>query len=98
MSSGLVQPIGAFWGLARVHVHGLLAVLTLHGAAPFKLALTLGDLLNSRGVVTPAAAHDLAAVCAARCLVADAPSCAQRACERGQNHAINERIYHSRSE
>lgn len=91
-SSGLVQPFGAFRGLARVYVHGLLAVLTLHGAAPFKLALTLGDLLHSRGVVAPPAAHDLAAVCAARRLVADAPSCAQGACERGQNHMRDKRL------
>lgn len=90
-SSGLVQPFGALRGLARVHVHGLLAVLALHGAAPFKLALTLGDLLHSRGVVAPPAAHDLAAVRAARRLVADAPSCAQGACKRGQNHTINKR-------
>lgn len=78
-SSGLVQPFGAFRCLARVYVHGLLAVLTLHGAAPFKLALTLGDLLDSGGVVAPPTAHDLAAVRASRRLVADAPSCAQGA-------------------
>lgn len=89
LSSGLVQPFGTFRGLARVYIHRLLAVLTLHGAAPFKLALTLGDLLHSGGVVAPPTAHYLAAVRAARRLVADAPGCAQGACERGQNHAIN---------
>lgn len=87
--SGLVQPFGTFRGLARVYVHRLLAVLTLHGTAPFKLALALGDLLHSCGVVAPPTAHYLAAIRAARRLVADAPSCAQRACERGQNHVIN---------
>lgn len=95
LSSGLVQPFCPFRGLARVYVHGLLAVLTLHCAAPFKLALTLGDLLHSCGVVAPPAAHDLAAVRATRCLVADAPSCAQGACDKGQNHLINKTIYHS---
>lgn len=76
VSSGLVQPFGSFGRFARVYVHSFLAVLTLHGAAPFELALTLGDLLDSRGVVAPPAAHDLTAVCAARCLIADSPSCA----------------------
>lgn len=65
LSSGLVQPFGTFRGLARVYIHRLLAVLTLHGAAPFKLTLTLGDLLYSGGVVASPAAHYLAAVRAA---------------------------------
>lgn len=78
--SGLVQPFGSFGGLAGVYVHGLLAVLTLHSAAPFEFALALGDLLDPRGVVAPSAAHDLAAIRAARCLIADPPSCAQGTC------------------
>lgn len=65
VSSGLVQPLGSFGGFARVYVHGLLTVLTLHGAAPFELALALGDLLDSGGVVAPPTAHDLTAVGAA---------------------------------
>lgn len=65
VSSGLVQPFGSFGGLARVYVHSFLTVLTLHGTTPFEFALTLGDLLDSCGVVAPATAHDLATVCAA---------------------------------
>lgn len=65
VSSGLVQPFGSFGGLARMYVYSFLAVLTLHSAAPFELALTLGDLFDSGGVVAPPAAHDLAAVGAA---------------------------------
>lgn len=77
VSSGLVQPFGSFWGLACVYVHGLLTVLTLHSTAPFEFALALGDLLDSRGVVAPPTAHDLAAVCTTWCLIADPPSRAQ---------------------
>ena len=65
VSSGLFQPFSSFGGFARVYVHSFLTVLTLHGAAPFELALTLGDLLDSRGVVAPPTAHDLTAICAA---------------------------------
>lgn len=65
VSSGLIQPLCSFRCLAGVYVHSLLAVLALHGAAPFELALALGDLLDSRGVVATPTAHDLAAVCAA---------------------------------
>lgn len=64
MSSGLVQPLSSFGGFARVYVHSFLAVLTLHSAAPFELALALGDLLDPRGVVAPATAHDLTAISA----------------------------------
>lgn len=78
--SGLVQPLGSLGGLARVYVDGLLAVLTLHGAAPPELALALGDLLDPRGVVASPAAHDLAAVGAARRLVADPARRAQGPC------------------
>lgn len=80
VSSGLVQPFGSFGGLACVYVHGLFTVLTLHSAAPSEFALALGDLLDSRGVVASSAAHDLAAVCATWCLIADSPSCAQGTC------------------
>lgn len=61
-SSGLVQPFGTFGGFASVYVHSFLTVLALHSTAPSELALTLGDLLDSRGVVAPPAAHDLTAV------------------------------------
>lgn len=75
-SSGFVQPLSSFWGLARVYVHSLLAVLALHCAAPFELALTLSDLHDSGGVVSSPTAHDLTSVSAPRCLVADPPSSA----------------------
>lgn len=78
--SGLVQPFSSFGGLTRVNVHSFLTVLTLHGTAPFELALTLGDLLDSGGVVAPPAAHDLAAVSATWWLIADPTSCAQGPC------------------
>ena len=84
MPSGLVLPIGSLGGLAGVYVHGLFAVLTLHGAAPLELALTLGDALDSRGVVAPPTAHDLTAVSAARRLVADATGRPQGTCGQTQ--------------
>lgn len=62
-----------------MYVHGFLTVLTLHGAAPFELALALGDLLDSCCVVAPPTAHDLAAVRASRGLVAHSACCAQGA-------------------
>lgn len=65
VSSGLVQPVGSLGGLARVYVHGLLAVFALDSAAPFELALAFGDPLHPSGVVSSPAAHDLAAVGAA---------------------------------
>lgn len=61
-----------------MYVHSLLAVLALHCAAPFELALTLCDLHDPGGVVASPAAHDLTAVRAPRCLVADPSSGAQR--------------------
>lgn len=79
-ASGLIQPLRSFRGLACVYVHSLLAVLTLHGTAPFELALALGDLLDSSGVVATPTAHDLAAVSATWCLIADPSSCAQGPC------------------
>lgn len=65
VSSGLVQPFGSFRGFARVYVHCLFTVLTLHGTAPFEFALALGNLLDSRGVVASSTAHDLTAIRAA---------------------------------
>lgn len=82
VSSGLVQPFSSFGSLARVYVYSFLTVLTLHRAAPLELALALGDLLDSRGVVATPTAHDLTAVCAARCLIADPSGCAQGTCNR----------------
>lgn len=63
---GYVQPIRSPVGLAGVNVHHVLAVFALYCAAPLKLALALGDALDSHGVVTPPTAHDLASVCAFR--------------------------------
>lgn len=57
-----------------MYVHSLLTVLALHRTAPFEFALALGDLLDSGGVVATPTAHDLTAVCATRCLIADPPS------------------------
>lgn len=65
-----------------MYVHSFLAVLTLHGTAPFELALTLGDLLDSRRVIAPPTAHDFTAICSTRSLVADTPSGTKRACGR----------------
>lgn len=62
MSSGLVQPFSSFGSLARVYVYSFLTVLTLHRAAPLELALALGDLLDSRGVVATPTAHDFTAI------------------------------------
>lgn len=59
--------------LAGVHVHLLVAVSAEHGAAPAELALALGGAADPGGVVTPAAAHHLAAVHATGCPVADTP-------------------------
>lgn len=69
--SGLVQPFGTFGGFAGVDVDGLLAVFTLHGATPLKLALALRDAFYARGVVAPPTTHDLAAVGPPGCLVTD---------------------------
>lgn len=63
VTSGLVQPLCSFRGLACVYVHGFLTVLTLHSTAPFELALALGDLLHSGGVIATPTAHDLTAIC-----------------------------------
>ena len=67
-----------------MYVHGFLTVLTLHGTAPFELALALGDLLDSCCVVAPPTAHDLTAVSAPRCLIANPSSRAQGACTKTQ--------------
>lgn len=77
---GYVQPIGSLVGLAGVNVHHFLAVFTLHSAAPFELALTLGNTFDTHGVVAPPTAHDLTAVCASGRLVANSACCAQGAC------------------
>lgn len=63
-----------------MYVYGLLAVLALHSAAPFELALTLGDLHYSSCVIAPPTAHDLTAICASGGLIADAASSAQGTC------------------
>lgn len=60
--SGLVQPFGTFRSFAGVNVDGLFAVFALHGAAPLKLTLALGDAFYACGVITPPTTHDLAAV------------------------------------
>lgn len=57
--------------LTGVHVDLLVAVPAAHGAAPVELALALGGPADPRRVVAPTAAHHLAAVDAARGLVAD---------------------------
>lgn len=62
---GYVQPVGSLVGLAGVNVHHVLAVFTLHSAAPLELALTLGDTFDTHSVIAPPTAHDLTAVCAA---------------------------------
>lgn len=63
-SLGRVQLIGLVVGLADVNVHHVLAVTALYSAAPLELALTLGDTFDTHGVITPPAAHDIAAICA----------------------------------
>lgn len=59
--------------LAGVHVHLLVAVSAEHGAAPVELALALAGLTDPGRVVTPAAAHHLAAIHATGGPVADTP-------------------------
>ena len=88
--SGQVQPVGplSVVRLARVHVHRVVAVPALHGAAPAELALALGGARDAHGVVAPAAAHDLAAVGAPRRLVAHAARRAQRACRRKEREEL----------
>lgn len=66
--------------LAGVHVHLLVAVSTQHGAAPVELALALGGAADPGRVVTPAAAHHLAAIHATGCPVADTPPGPHRPC------------------
>lgn len=58
--------------LAGVHVHLLVAVSAEHGAAPVEFALALGGAADPGRVVTPAAAHHLAAIDAEGRPVADA--------------------------
>lgn len=87
-SSGLVQPFGPFRSFACVYVHGFLAVLALHSAAPFELALALGDLHYPSGVIAPPTAHDLTAVCATGRLIADAASSAQGTCTGKSRKAL----------
>lgn len=60
-----------------MNVDGLLAVFALHGAAPLKLTLTLGDAFYACGVVTPPTTHDLAAVGPPGRLVTDPTSSTQ---------------------
>lgn len=60
-----------------MNVHHLLAVVAFHRAAPLELAFALGDAFDAHGVVSPAAAHDLAAVGALRGLVAHSARCAK---------------------
>ena len=76
-ASGLVQPLGSFGRLARVYIHCLLTVLALHIATPFELALALGDLCDSGGVVASPTTHDLTAVSATGRFVTHPASCAQ---------------------
>lgn len=64
--------------LAGVHVHVLVAVPAEHGAAPVELALALGGAADPGRVVTPAAAHHLAAIHATGCPVADTSPRAHR--------------------
>ena len=64
--------------LAGVHVHLLVAVLAVHGAAPVELALALGGPADPRRVVASTAAHHLTAVDAARRPVTDPPSSPHR--------------------
>lgn len=65
-----VQSCLAFTG---VHVHLLVTVAAVHGAAPVELALTLGGAADPRRVVAAAAAHYLTAVHAAGRPVTDTP-------------------------
>lgn len=60
--------------LAGVHVHLLVAVSAEHGTAPVELALALRGAADPGRVVTPAAAHHLAAVDAGGRPVADTPA------------------------
>lgn len=78
------RPVGALGGLARVHVQGLEAVLTAHGAAPVELTLALGHPRDAGRVVASPAAHDLAAVHASGGQVAHASRCPQGAWKTSQ--------------
>lgn len=64
--------------LTGVHVYLLVAVAAVHRAAPVELALALAGLAEARRVVTPAAAHHLAAVHATGRPVTHPPSGPQR--------------------
>lgn len=66
--------VGSRLALARVHVHLLVAVSAVHGAAPVELALALGGAAHPRRVIAAAAAHHLAAVDGAGRPVADPPA------------------------
>lgn len=64
--------------LTGVDVDLLVAVAAVHGAAPVELALALGGAADPRRVVTPAAAHHLAAVHPAGRPVTNPPPCPHR--------------------
>lgn len=57
-----------------VHVHLLVAVAAVHGAAPVELAFTLGGPTDPRRVVTSTAAHHLASVHTAGRAVTNPPA------------------------
>lgn len=61
-----------------MNVDSLLAVFTLNGATPLKLAFALGDAFYACGVVAPPTTHDLTSVRPSGCLVTDPTSSAQR--------------------
>lgn len=72
-------------GLTGVNVHNFLAIFALHRAAPLELTLALGDTFDPHGVVAPAAAHDLTAVCASGRLVTHSACRSQGACGEKEN-------------
>lgn len=63
-----------------MHIEGLQAVLTAHGAAPVELTLAFGHPGDSGGVIASPAAHDFTAVHASGSQVADTARCTQGAC------------------
>lgn len=73
--------------LARVHVHRADARLALHVAAPVELAVAALLQRGLQSIVSPAAAHQVAAVHAWRGAIARATCCAERTLEI-QNHSL----------
>lgn len=67
-----------------MHVQGLQAVLTAHGAAPVELTPTLGHPGDMGGVVASPTAHDFAAVHAPGSQVAHTACCTQGAWKTSQ--------------